>query len=69
MFNKEGDIRLLNELRVLALERRVLHLIETKRAINDASLKTVLGKLRVFCPLGAIILMKQAKASKILPAV
>ena len=47
MFNKEGDIRVLNELRVIALERRVIHLIETKRAINDASLKTVLGELWV----------------------
>jgi len=64
LLNKEGDIRLLNELRVIALERRVCHLIETKRSINDASLKTVLGKLRVFQAFGDNILIKPGKSVK-----
>jgi len=64
LFNKEGDIRLLNELRVIALERRVIRLIETRRAINDASLKTVLGKLRLFYGAGETILTIVGKSVK-----
>jgi len=64
LFNKEGDIRLLNELRVIALERRVFRLIETRRAINDASLKTVLGKLRLLYGFGETILMNVGKSVK-----
>jgi len=41
----QDNIRLLNELRVIALERRVFRLIETRRCITDATLKTVLGEL------------------------